>query len=163
MSEEIKIEEPKAMSVLDKISMLSDLANAARDDEIVRLMKSKPNGEKLYGLFVKAVSDEIEVLMNGASVTVPKSIASAGQMAEQVFQICNRLGQLMGAIEQGPTIQVLQMFLQNLGGGRQMPPPQQQQQQRQVHEQSEEGQMARQAIEQANSNRGGRGGINGSF
>ena len=120
-------EPTKAMSTLDRITTLSDLANAVRDEEIVRVIKAKANGERLYELFVKSVSDEIETLMNpnaAAAAQVPKVMNGVQEISSQIFEMSRRIGGVLQAIEQGAGLAVLQMLIHKLGG--QAPAPQQQ-------------------------------------
>lgn len=120
---------PKALSTLERISILSDLANAARDEEIVRVLKTRPNGERLYDLFVKALSDEIEGIMNPAQVKAPQAMNNLEQVAQQSYQLVHHIGGILASIEQGPALMALRMLIQQFNGGQaptmpQVPQPQ---------------------------------------
>lgn len=116
---------PRPMSTLERITLLSDLANAVQDVDIAAAMSKRPNGTKLHALFVEAISAEIERMMNPAQ-PIPKAMASASEMAGQIFTSLNRIGALLGAIEGGLTIGTLRALVQSLDGH---PPPQLRQQQ----------------------------------
>lgn len=137
--QEVKVEQKPQMNTIERITLLADLANAAQDTEIVNLLKSRKNGERLYTLFVQAVSEEIESIMNPGQAQTPKVMQDAQQVANQIYQIIQRIGGTMSAIEQGPGLAVLQMMVQNLGG---LTPTrqayQQQQQIQQPQQQTEE-------------------------
>jgi len=119
---------PPELSTLDKIALLSSYANACQDPDLVKLMKGKPQGERLYEVFVSAVQREIETIMNGPAVQAPRVIQDAHVTAQNLGSLLHRLGAIMSAIEQGPALSVLSMLIQNLGGrvpapAQQMPYP----------------------------------------
>ena len=102
------------LSKIELITVLSDLANAVRDPEVEKALLARPNGARLYELFAAAVSNEIERLMSPEKA-VPKVIRNAAEAAGQILDRMNHLGYIFAAIEQGPGMQFLRLFLQTLG------------------------------------------------
>ena len=114
---------------IDRISVLGDLSNAARDKDIVQVILSKPNGQRLYTLFVEAISQEIEMIMGG-NKAVDQSLINASHVAAQVNDTLNRLMHNIGNIERSQVLGILNMFLQKIGNvqaeQQHYQPPQQQ-------------------------------------
>lgn len=174
MTEEVKQEtseqqpaaEPKPLNTIERINLLADLANAAQDDEIVKLLKSRKNGERLYDLFVKAVSEEIEGIMNPGQVEAPRILNDAQNIAGQIYQMTQRVGGIIAAIEQGPGLAVLQMLIHRLGGQAPQavapPMPVQQYSQQNQPQQSGPSIVDGRSVEQPSGSRG-RGGMLGSW
>ena len=137
-------EKPAPLTTLARISLLSDLANSVNDQGIISAIKDRPNGSKLYDLFVQSVSNEIERLMNPAQAA-PKIMTTAADAAERVLAGVNHVGAIFAAIENSPTLAVLETFLRTLGGNLQQQQVQQrvqpssfQQQQQQLIQQQQQ-------------------------
>lgn len=115
--EETSPPEPKAveLTATQKIKLLSDYANGLADPEVVSIIKSKPNGDRLYALLEAAVENEIKMSMNAQS-TPPAALMSAQEQAQNLFLMVQRLGALLGAIEQGPALRTLGLLVSKLGG-----------------------------------------------
>jgi len=119
-------ERAKAISTLEKINLLSDYANACRNENVLGAFKKLPNGERLLDIFVKAVSVEIETLMSPQQAQLPtQTLASATDYAQQTYVMLQRMGALMSALERGPGMLTLRTFIQKLGGGAIPEQPQQ--------------------------------------
>lgn len=117
------------MSTLEKIGLLGSFANACKDNDIVDILINRPNGERLYEVFVNAVSHEIETIMNGTQAAAPKAMQDANVSAAYLANSLARFVQVFNAIEQGPGLNLFRMFVEQLGA--RLPPipsPQQQQQ-----------------------------------
>ena len=125
------------MSLIEKVKLMSDLANACQNDKVVSEIKSLPNGERIYSIFVEAVDRELQGIMNGKKEDVPKELINTVNMTRQVQATLNSFQSLVSGFMGTPLVQVLNMMNQNLGGkGFQAPPSQlQPHPQPQVHHQ----------------------------
>lgn len=110
---------PRQPTTLEKISLLSNLASACEDPDVVKILTERASGKRLYEIFVAAVSTEIETIMNGP-VQAPQALQNANASAQQLSNILQRLAQVFSAVEHGPGLGVLRMFVQQMG--QRLPP-----------------------------------------
>jgi hypothetical protein len=127
-------ESTAAMNALERITLLSDLANAVKDEGVIQALKSRPSGEKLYDLFVQTVSSEIERLINPNQTGTKALVDSSANALDTV----NRVGQVLAAIESSPILAILREFLQTIGELPQQQAPQRQQVRQQPQQQQAE-------------------------
>jgi len=109
-------EVPKELSKREKVKLMHDLTGACEDKRLVELIKSFPNGERIYDIFVAAVDKEIEFIMNGKkedNKQVSDSLASAARQAEGAL---NTFRQIISDFHQTPLVQTLDTLNVNLGG-----------------------------------------------
>lgn len=133
--------ESNGLSALERITLLSDLANAVKDEGVIQAIKSRPSGEKLYALFVETVSNEIERLINPNHAGQKVMIDASTNALDAV----NRVGQVLAAIESSPILAILREFLETIGQLPQQSRPQparQPQPQQQPQQQSQQPQVA---------------------
>jgi hypothetical protein len=125
------------MSLIEKVKLMSDLANACQNEKIVTEIKNLPSGERIYSIFVEAVDRELQAIMNGKKEDVPKELVNTVNMTRQIQATLNSFQSLISGFMGTPLVQVLSMMNQNLGGkGFQAPPSQlQSQPQLQAHNQ----------------------------
>lgn len=111
------------MSLIEKVKLMSDLANACQNDKVVAEIKSLPSGERIFAIFLEAVDRELQGIMNGRKEDVPKELVNTVNMTRQVQATLNQFQSLVTGFMGTPLVQVLNMMNQNLGGkGFQVPP-----------------------------------------
>lgn len=109
--------QPSPTSALDRITLLADLSNAAKDTEIVNVLLKRPNGQKLYALFVEAISQEIERALGGAKAA-DQNVVNAASAAAHLADMIGRLTNNIANIERSQVVGILNSFLHKLGGSQ---------------------------------------------
>jgi hypothetical protein len=108
-------EESGEMSLIDKVKMMNDLASACQNKEVIALLKSLPNGDKVYSTFKKAIEKDLNEIMNGKEDSLPNEVNSLiGAMRELTYN-ADRLRTFFISIMQSPLISVFNGLLQRLG------------------------------------------------
>jgi hypothetical protein len=124
--EEVKVEEkqePKAISTIERIQMLANMANGVQDSGIKQAFDQVKDGDKLYAIFADAVSREIENMMNPAQAA-PKEMIDALAVTQSVrSQLAHMYSALM-ELNNTRLMGVLTMLNTSLGGHPIGQPPQ---------------------------------------
>ena len=116
----------KEQQTLARIQLLSSLAGGVQNESVKTSILSLPYGQKLYDIFLGAVSQEIENLMNPQKAA-PKDLMDAIGAAQSLKSIITHMYTAVAEMNRSQLIAVLSIMNQNLGG-RQMPPMPQDQQ-----------------------------------
>jgi len=118
------------MSLIEKVKLMSDLANACQNTQVVEEIMKLQNGDRIFKIFVEAVDRELQDIMNGKKEDVPKEVINTVNMARQLQGTLTAFQTMVSGFMGTPLVQVLNMMNQNLGGkGFQVPQSQPQQQQ----------------------------------
>lgn len=121
------------MSLIEKVKLMSDLANACQNTQVVAEIMKLPSGDRIFKIFVEAVDRELQDIMNGKKEDVPKEVINTVNMARQLQGTLTAFQTMVSGFMGTPLVQVLNMMNQNLGGkGFQVPQSQPQQQQLEV-------------------------------
>jgi len=132
------IPEPsKEQVTLARIQLLSSLAGGVQNEAVKNTILALPCGQKLYDIFLSAVSQEIENLMNPQK-TAPKEMMDAIGAAQNLKSLLVHMYNAVSEMNRSQLLAVLNIMNQNLGGRTMPPMPQQQetQQDQQAQEQS---------------------------
>lgn len=110
----------KKLNTLERIQLLANLANGVQNETVKKTVTALPSGDRLYEIFINAVSQEIESLMN-PSRTAPKEIMDAVTAAQNLRTIISHMYNAVAEMNRSQLIAVLSIMNQNLGG-KSMPP-----------------------------------------
>lgn len=133
---EVKAVEP-AMTTLERIQSLANFANGVQDEGVKKAILALPCGERLYDIFVSAVSKEIEDMMN-PSKAAPKEMMDAVSAAKGLKDMLGHLYGVVAELNRAQLLAVLNMLNQNLGGRAIPQAPQQQDAQQQQIQQEQQ-------------------------
>jgi len=110
-----KEEEPKEMTTIEKVQLMSSLASIATDSDIKESLTSRVNGDIVYDIFIEAVEKRLNAIMDGKE-GIPEqvtSILSATGRIDTTLQEFQRM--IMGFMDT-PLVEVLNLMNRNLGG-----------------------------------------------
>lgn len=128
----VTTEQPKSENLLEKAKLIADLAAAWQNSELARLMKSLPNGERVFEIFSEAVNREMATIMTGKRDDGPQ-VQVLSKQVEQMAGAMGNFHNLIMSFMQSPLVQVLNMMNENLGARKfQFPQAPAQQQPRQA-------------------------------
>lgn len=125
----------KELNTLERIQLLANLANGVQNDVVKKTVTALPSGERLYEIFINAVSQEIEGLMN-PSRTAPKEIMDAVTAAQNLRTMISHMYNAVSEMNRSQLIAVLSIMNQNLGGKSMPPMPSERQQEQEIEQQS---------------------------
>jgi len=123
-------EPQKQMTTIEKVKLMSDLANVVQNPDVVNILGKLPNGQKIYEIFVAAIDKELSNIMNGRDEEAPKQANNLMAAAIALNNSGSQLQYLVSSFMQTPLVQVLNLLNQNLGGQKfqfQEPDPEQMQ------------------------------------
>lgn len=115
MTTEVVPEVPAELSLLEKVKLMNDLAVTAQDPEVADLIRGRPNGEKIYSLFVSAIERELAQTMNGKK-EITKEVDNLSTTVKQTNIVLNNFRDMAMLFMRGPLVEVLGMMNKNLGG-----------------------------------------------
>src|SRR5690606_10573892 len=104
------------LEVFKKISMLSSLAQACEDADLVKVFSKMKHGDELYEIFVKAVHQEIEGVISGKEQEAVKQMASVRDMASGVYDMVQTMYNMMAATSNSPIMKVLAIVHDRMTG-----------------------------------------------
>lgn len=110
---------------LRKVEVLSNLANACRNKEVVRALKALPDGQIILSIFTEAIQSKINQIMTGKEEQ--QTIGATEIIRDNVDSVLNMassLEKIMVHMHQSPLIQVLQALTTNLSKPRAPEQPQ---------------------------------------
>jgi hypothetical protein len=129
VTETVVTEEPKPveLSMLEKAKLISDLASAFQDKEIIALFMSRNNGAKIKELYESAINNEMAAIMSGEATKKIPPVTLLHNQVEAMANAMSNFHQVITSFMNSPLVQVLGMMNQNLGGEapKAMPQPQQ--------------------------------------
>lgn len=108
----------RKLSVFEKATIMNDLANIIRDQEFIKILKGKPSGEFIYGLFHQALEQALQKMMGVTEEIVEQQIDRAALLIEASDLAINSLKRMVTWIEgtaQTPLITALQMLSNSIG------------------------------------------------
>lgn len=112
-----QMETPKQeMSMMEKIKLLGDLANTTQNKEVVDVLSSLPNGNRIYDLFVHAINEEISRIMDVSKPEEKNELSNTIESLRAFQTIMNDFTQNMKGLHTAQLIQVLNMLNQKLSG-----------------------------------------------
>lgn len=109
----------KEQKTLERIQLLSSLAGGVQNESVKSTILALPCGQKLYDIFLSAVSQEIENLMNPQKAA-PKEMMDAIGAAQNLKSLLVHMYNALSEMNRSQLIAVLSIMNQNLGG-RSMP------------------------------------------
>jgi len=117
--EPMEPEPSKEQKTLERIQLLSSLAGGVQNVDVKSTILALPCGQKLYDIFLSAVSQEIENLMNPQKAA-PKEMMDAIGAAQNLKSLLVHMYNALSEMNRSQLIAVLSIMNQNLGG-RAMP------------------------------------------
>lgn len=109
-------DQPKEMTLIEKVSFMSDLANASKNTELLNLLKKLPSGDKILGIFTNAIEKELQTVMSGKKDDVPKQVSDMASNLSQMNNSLRNFREMMTYFMSSPLVEVLNMMNKNLGG-----------------------------------------------
>jgi hypothetical protein len=117
MSTENKIAEVKEeLSLIEKVSLMHDLASACKDKNVVSVLQGLPNGEKIFNIFVSAIERELSSVMNGKKEEIPQQVNDLLSALNHLNSSTKQFRELISGFMGTPLVEVLNMMNKNLGG-----------------------------------------------
>jgi hypothetical protein len=117
----------KELSMIEKAKLISDLASAFQDPEIITVLEKRNNGKRIRELFEGALNDEMASVMSGEADKKMPPVAQLHQRVEAMANAMSNFHQMISSFLSSPLVQVLDMMNRNLGGSQNnqpMPQPQ---------------------------------------
>jgi len=118
---------PKELTMIEKAKLISDLASAFQDPEIITVLEKRNNGKRIRELFEGALNDEMASVMSGEADKKMPPVAQLHQRVEAMANAMSNFHQMISGFLSSPLVQVLDMMNRNLGGAQNnqpMPQPQ---------------------------------------
>jgi len=109
------VQQTKEMETLEKIQLLANFANSVQDPALKAAFMALNNGDKLYHVFVDAVSKQIESMMN-PSKAAPKELIDTLTIADNLKTQIVHMYNAMTELSRAPIIGVLSVLNTSIGG-----------------------------------------------
>lgn len=118
---------PRELSMIEKAKLISDLASAFQDPEIIQVLEKRNNGKRIRELFEGALNEEMALVMSGEADKKMPPVEQLHQRVEAMAGAMSNFHQMISSFISSPLVQVLDMMNRNLGGAQNnqpMPQPQ---------------------------------------
>lgn len=108
---------PKGITMFEKVKLMGDLAGAIQNDNVINTLKTLPNGERIYMIFVEAIEKELSNVMSGGQKEeLPKEVMNLVTTTQAVGQTIHDFNAIIQAFLSSPLVQILEMMNHRLGG-----------------------------------------------
>lgn len=107
-------QQPKPMNSIQKVQYMHSLTEIAEDESIKSSIISKKNGQQAYDLFIHAISEKIDEIMNEQDTK--KEQQTQNTLIHSLSQLTAITQQLSGLVHSNQLLGVLAQLNQKLGG-----------------------------------------------
>lgn len=114
---EPKVEEaPKELTTIQKVQLMSSLANIATDEAVATMLKERPNGNIVYDIFIEAVDKKLKEIMDGKPEEIPQQVTSILAATGRIDITLKEFQRMIMGFMDTPLVEVLNLMNRNLGG-----------------------------------------------